>query len=75
MEHAAKVQLQIRHNAMEMQEYLRDLGDWEESVKRRDGELRRGRARSAAREPRSLVRARAGGRDGPDSAALTSTLA
>ncbi len=40
----AKVQLQIRQNALETQDFLRDLGKWEQSVKKRDSSLRKTRA-------------------------------
>lgn len=47
------MQLQIRQNAMEMQDYLRDLGDWEKSIKKRDAALRGGSTAPAPAEPRS----------------------
>lgn len=33
---AFRVQNQIRRNAQDMQEYLADLGTWEESIKKKD---------------------------------------
>lgn len=47
------MQLQIRQNAMEMQDYLRDLGEWERSIKKRDSALRGGTTAPASAEPRS----------------------
>jgi hypothetical protein len=33
---AFKVQAQIRQNATEMQDFLKDLGSWEKNIKQRD---------------------------------------
>ena len=38
-----EAQMNIRRNAMEMQEYLSDLKVWEDSVKKKDKELKKGR--------------------------------
>ena len=35
------MQTQLRHNSLELQEYLRGLESWEEEVKARDESLRR----------------------------------
>ena len=40
MAEALKVQLGIRQNAEELQDFLKDLNSWEEAVKTKDEELR-----------------------------------
>lgn len=35
-----EVQARIKHNAEEMQEYLRDMARWENDVRQRDARLR-----------------------------------
>ena len=38
-EKAAMLQLQLKHNAEELQEYLRELEGWEEEMKQKDEQL------------------------------------
>ena len=38
---AATMQLQLRHNAEDLQDYLRDLETWESEIKKKDDSLRR----------------------------------
>ena len=35
------MQLQLRHNAKDLQDYLRDLETWESEIKKKDDSLRR----------------------------------
>ena len=38
---ATAMQLQLRHNAEDLQDYLRDLETWESEIKKKDDSLRR----------------------------------
>ncbi|XP_041110354.1 RNA polymerase II-associated protein 3-like isoform X2 [Polyodon spathula] len=38
---AVELQLQMRQNAEELQDFMRDLGSWEKDIKKKDEELRR----------------------------------
>lgn len=38
---AVELQLQVKHNAEELQDFLRDLEHWEEDMQQKDLELRR----------------------------------
>ena len=40
-ERALGLQLQVRQNAAELQDYLRDLDRWESDIKQKDEELRK----------------------------------
>ena len=37
----ALLQLQMRRNAEDLQDYLRDLGNWEDDIKKKDAMLRK----------------------------------
>jgi hypothetical protein len=50
-----RVQAQIRANAEEMQDYLRDLQRWEKDMTKRDGDVRKRRTTQSA--PRKVKRA------------------
>ena len=38
---ATAMQLQLRHNVEDLQDYLRDLETWESEIKKKDDSLRR----------------------------------
>ena len=40
-EQAAIMQMQVRHNAEDLQDYLKGLESWEEEIKRKDSSLTR----------------------------------
>lgn len=58
------VQFQIRQNALELQDYMRDLVDWEKDVSKRDAKLKKGlvpKVEAPRCAPRARRRRRASG--------------
>ena len=39
--HAAQLQQQLRHNANEVQEFVKELGEWEDEIKQKDESLKK----------------------------------
>ena len=42
-EKAMELQFQVRQNAAELNDFLKDLGDWETEIKRKDEQLQNSR--------------------------------
>lgn len=41
-----QIQMNVRHNAEDLQSFLRDMGSWEEDMKKKDQQLRQQRQES-----------------------------